>query len=241
MRMHIDGKCSVGLPVTQHTIDIHIRKKRQTKSTTVQTSSCWRGIDRTAHPTNKCRGQLNWTKCKQIKTRPSHLTEQRTRHLRAPLPTCHNAYVCRRWATFSGFTRDNIQHASRIETELLKMHLRNRNGVMHTRWLYKKMQAHVHLPMSTRHCRPSNNARRTMNAFTCDTDLQLTTLCSAGNGSTILYTETSLVDGKWHNEKTFILVLLTQNLAKAAQNLPIHDAKKMSSNTEKDKLQTLHL
>ena len=186
------------------------------------------------HPTNKCRGQLNWTNCKQIKTRPSHLTEQRTRHLRAPLPTCHNAYVCRRWATFSGVTRDNIQHASRIETELLQMHLRIRNGVMHTRWLYKNASARA--SPNVNEALPSLK-QRTQNyecihmRYRSSTD---SALCAEGNDSTMLYTGTSLVDGKWHNEKTFILVLLTQNLAHAAQNLPIHDAKKMSSNTEMD-------
>ena len=77
-------------------------------------------------------------------------------------------------------THDNIQHASRIETEPIQMHLRNRSSVMHKRWLFKHTRMHVHTSMPTRHCRPSHNAPKFMNA----PDLQRSTLCAAGNDST---------------------------------------------------------
>ena len=131
-----------------------------------------------------------------------------TRHMRAPILTCHNARVSP-LGNFPCVTHDNTEHASRTEKEPLQMHLRNRSGVMHTRWLFKHTQMLEHTSMSTRYCRPSHNARKIMNAFTCDPDLQRASLSTTVNDWT-LHTDFM---GRWQmaQRKDIVFALLTQN------------------------------
>ena len=145
-----------------------------------------------------------------------------TRHLRAPILTCHNASVSP-LANFPCVTDDNTERVPRIESELLHMHLRDRSGVMYTRWLFKHMQNLVHTSMSTKYCRPSHNAQKIMNAFTCDPDLQRATprfgkrldpLCG--------------LHGSMANVQRKVVIFRfahTQNLAQTTQKLPTRNTK----------------
>ena len=118
------------------------------------------------------------------------------------------------------------------------MHLRNRSGVMHKRWFFKHTRMHVHTSMSTKHCRPSYNATKIMNTFTCDPDIQQATLC---NDSTLLYLPSSLVDGQWHNGETLFSFCFHKKLAHATPNYRLVPPNTMSWTTEMDKKQTHEL
>ena len=138
-------------------------------------------------------------------------------------------------------THDNIQHASRVEAEPIQMHLRNRSGAMHKRWLFRHTRMHVHTSKPTKHCRPSHNAPKIMNAFTCDPDLQRATLRATGNDLTLLNIRTSPVNGKWNNGETLFFVLFTKNWLHVTQNYRLIPPNTMSRTTDVDKLQTRKL
>ena len=131
-------------------------------------------------------------------------------------------HVCRRWATSPASLVTTFSMHHELKRNTLQMHLRNRSGVMHKRWLFKHARMHVHTSMPTKHCRPSYNATKTMNTFTCDPHIQQATLC---NDSTLLYIRTSLVDDQWHNGKTLFSFCSHKKTGSCDAKLPTHNTK----------------
>ena len=135
----------------QHTIGHMTNAVRWHNTTHVVLACC--GPNRTPNKNVSCKtrlGQLQTcidTSVTLNSTTNSNRTT--TRHMRAPIFTCHNARVSP-LGNFPCVTHDNTEHASRTEKEPLQMHLRNRSGVMHTRWLFKHTQMLEHTSMSTR-------------------------------------------------------------------------------------------